>query len=146
MASPKGHAPYNTKGEGGRPKRFTDEFIENEAEEFLKWMKQPKSVWYETFAYERGYTAQCLSEWAKINDRFREVYQISQTWQKQRLLSGSLFNELNSSITKLVLANTIGWTDKQEQKFSGDAVNPLSFILTMADGKTKDLIDDQEEE
>src|SRR5271157_6085010 len=123
MPAPKGHAPYNKNGEGGRPKRFTDEFIEKEALAFLEWMKKPDSIWYEGFALERGYSPVLLSEWAKDNKRFNEVYKISQSWQKNKLIRGGLLNKFNSSITKLVLANTIGWTDKQQ--VSGDSANPL---------------------
>jgi hypothetical protein len=61
------------------------------------------------------------------------------------LIRGGLLNKFNPSITKLVLANTAGWTDKQESKVSGDAVNPLAFILQSVDGTTKELVNDEHE-
>lgn len=39
----------------------------------------------------------------------------------------------------LVLANTCGWADKQQ--VSGDSVNPLSFLLELADGSSKDPVE-----
>lgn len=146
MPAPKGHPPYNTEGEGGRPKKYTDEFIEKEAEAFLQWMQDPKSMWYEDFATSRGYSPNQLSIWAKENKRFSCVYEQSQFWQKSLLLRGGLLNKFNASITKLVLANTVGWSDRVESRLSGDAVNPLSFVLQTIDGTTKDLINDDVEE
>ena len=142
MPAPKGHPPYNINGEGGRPKKFTKEFIEKEAEAFLEWMQRHESVWYESFAVERGYDPGYLSLWAKENKRFSQVYALSQGWQKAKLISGGLLNHYNSSITKLVLANTVGWTDKQQ--VSGDAVNPLAFVLNKIDGTSKELVDESE--
>lgn len=142
MPAPKGHEPYNTNGEGGRPKTHTEEFINAEAEAFLKWMEIEDSVWYESFAFERGYTPDKFTLWAKTNERFHEAYKISQSWQKQKLLKGSLFGKYNASITKLILANTIGWTDKQQ--VSGDGVNPLAFLMKESSNSTKELVNDTE--
>jgi len=142
MPAPKGHAPYPGCETGGRPKKYTAEFIENEADKFLEWMNDPKSMWYEDFALSRGYDPDQLSLWAKENEKFSGVYKRSKAWQKSLLVRGGLLNKFNSAITTLVLTNTTGWSSKQESKISGDAVNPLSFILQNVDGKTKDLIDD----
>ena|SRR5271167_4373417 len=142
MGAPKGHPPYNKNGEGGRPIKYTDEFIENEAEEFLKWMNKPESIWYETFATERGYHPEQFTLWAKSNKRFSEAYKYSQGWQKQKLLCGSLLNKYNSNITKLILANTIGWTDKQQ--VSGDSANPLAFLMKESPQSSKELVNESE--
>ena len=76
MPAPKGHEPYNKNGEGGRPKKYTDEFIANEADKFLEWMSDPKSMWYEDFALSRGYDPDLLSLWAKENERFSGVFSL----------------------------------------------------------------------
>jgi len=145
MPAPKGHAPYPGCETGGRPKKYTKEFIEKEAEAFDKWMKIETSLWYEDFAMERGYDPDQLSIWAKENEKFSGVYRRSQAWQKSLLIKNGLLNKFNSSITKLVLANTCGWTDKTESKFSGDSANPLAFILSSVDGTTKELVNDDQE-
>lgn len=141
MPAPKGHEPYNKNGEGGVSKKYTPEYIEKEATAFLEWMSRPDSIWYESFAIERGYHPNRLSEWAKVNERFACVYELSQAWQKSRLITGGLLNKYNANITKLVLSNTIGWTDKQQ--VSGDASNPLACILENIDGSTKDLVNNE---
>jgi hypothetical protein len=127
MPAPKGHAPYAGCEKGGRPTKYTDEFIEREADAFIEWLSKEDSVWYESFCFERGYTPDMLSMWAKTNEKFSGVYRLSQAWQKQKLITSGLLSKFNSNIVKLVLANTIGWTDKQQ--ISGDSANPLACIL-----------------
>lgn len=140
MPAPKGHKPYSGCETGGRPKKYTKEFIENQAEAFEAWMKEKNSLWYEDFAMERGFDPNLLSLWASENEKFSGVYKRAQFWQKSLLIRGGLLNKFNASITKLVLANTTGWSDRVESKLSGDAVNPLAFILQDVDGKSKELV------
>lgn len=141
MPAPKGHAPYPGCEQGGRPTKYTKEFIEEEAIAFEEWMRLPNSIWYESFAVERGYDPNLLSLWAKENEKFSGVYRLSQGWQKAKLIQGGLLNTYNASITKLVLANTCGWTDRQQ--VSGDATNPLAFLLNSIDGASKELINNE---
>ncbi len=140
MPAPKGHPSYNINREG-RPKKYTKEFIEKEAAEFLLWMEKKDSIWFERFAVSRGYNPDLLSMWAKENEIFHGVYKISQAWQKMKLIEGGLLNRFNSAIVKLVLSNTIGWTDKQQ--ISGSAENPLQFLIDQSDGSSKDLVEDE---
>lgn len=147
MPAPKGHAPYPGCETGGRPKKYTSEFIEAEADAFEKWMddKSGKNLWYEDFASGRGYDPNLLSLWAKENEKFSGVYTRAQSWQKSLLIRGGLLNKFNASITKLVLANTVGWTDRVESKVSGDSTNPLAFILRNVDGTSKELVNGEQE-
>lgn len=140
MPAPKGHAPYKGCEKGGRPTKYTKDFIENEADAFVVWMKREKSIWYKDFALERGYLPDQLSEWAKVNEKFSRVYKQSQEWQQSLLIKGGLLSKFNSNITKLVLGNTCGWTDKQQ--IAGDPRQPLEFLIKGIDGGSKDLVDD----
>ena len=141
MAPPKGHLPYPGSEEGGRPIKWNDEAIEIEAEAFWEWLQRPDSIWFESFAVERGYSPDFLSRWAKINDKFSRVYVFAKGWQKSRLVQGGLKNQFNSGFCKFVMSNTCDWSDKQH--LTGDSNNPLSFVLNNIDGKTKDLIDER---
>lgn len=142
MPAPKGHPPYPGGETGGRPKKYTPEFIEKEADAFIEWMGREDSIWYEDFALQRGYSPSLFSEWAKENERFSAVYEKAKSWQKSLLVKGGLLNKFNSNIVKLVLFNTVGWSEKQETKLSGDAANPLAFVLGAIDGTTKELKND----
>lgn len=141
MGAPKGHEPYPGCETGGRPKKYTEEFIEKEAEAFDEWIKKPNSPWFEDFANQRGYSPDYLSVWAKENEKFLGVYDRAKALQKSVLVKGGLTNEFNSNFTKFVMYNVCGWSEKSEQKISGDAVNPIAFLMQQVDGKSKDLID-----
>jgi hypothetical protein len=141
MPAPKGHKPYPGSEKGGRPKKWTDDLIEKEADAFEQWMQLPDSIWYEDFALEREFHPDYLSEWAKTNEKFCRVYKKSQAWQKSKLLKGGLLNKYNAGFTKFVMGNTCGWYEKTQ--ISGDAANPLEFLLEKVDGRSKELVDDQ---
>jgi len=146
MASPVGHAPYNKNGEGGRPKIYTDEFIEKEAIEFEKWMQQPDSLYFKEFAFLRGYSSKCFSEWEQVNQRFSETMSRVREWQEFRISKGALLNELNPSFSKFFMSNVSGWSERTESKISGDSVNPLSCLLVKIGGQSKELVDEQVED
>ena len=61
-------------------------------------------------------------------------------WQECKIVEGALFNKLNSNFAKFAMANLSGWSDKQQ--LSGDASNPLAFLMQKIDGTTKDLVHD----
>jgi DNA-packaging protein gp3 len=145
MAAPKGHPAYNKNNPGGRPREWTDDLIEKEADMFREWLNQETNIWFEKFAIERGYPDSYLIEFSKRNEKFRAVYEYAKSWQKTKLVTGGLLNEFNSNITKLVLFNTCGWSDKQETKISGDAANPLKCLLDKADGISKEFVKDEPE-
>ncbi|CUI17981.1 hypothetical protein PNK_2385 [Candidatus Protochlamydia naegleriophila] len=141
MVAPKNHAPYPGCELGGRPQKYNQEDIENLANEFLIWLKKPENLWFKDFCLEKDIDPDLLSEWAKKNQKFNGVYKLAKHQQEARLIKGGLMNLYNASIVKLVLANAHGWnTDRQQTQVSGDATNPLSFLLKKADGESKDLV------
>ena len=101
MSAPKGHPPYAGCEKGGRPPKYTKEFIESEADAFLEWMNREDSLWYKDFALERGYLPDLLSEWAKINEKFSRAYKRSQAWQQSKLVKGGLLSQYNAGFTNL---------------------------------------------
>jgi hypothetical protein len=138
-------APIGNKralGHGfGRPKIYDDPFIEKEASAFIDWMLNPENIWYEDFALERGYSPQRLYEWAKINPIFSETFDTIRSMQKSKLVKGGLKEDFNAGFTKFVMANACGWYEKQQ--ISGDAANPLQFLLEKADGTSKELVSNE---
>jgi hypothetical protein len=145
MPSPKGHTPYPGCETGGRPRRYSQQDIENYADEFKKWLNDPNHVWFKDFCLDNDIDPDLMSEWAQENDKFNGVLKLAKHRQESRLINGGLLNVYNGSIVKLVLGNAHGWSEKQETKLSGDAVNPLSFVLETIDGGTKVLVDDEQE-
>jgi len=140
MPAPKGHPPYPGCETGGRPKRFTTEFIEAEAEAFEGWSKRKDVLWYEDFASERGYCPSNLSVWAKENEKFRQAYTRMYFWQKSLLVRGGLLNKFNSSVTRILL-NKFGFEEQPKivNVVGGDTVDAR---IKKQDGSTKDLVDE----
>lgn len=146
MPAPKNHLPYPGCERGGRPRRFSTEDIESFADEFKKWLNDPSHVWFKDFCLDRDINPDLMSEWAEENEKFGGVYKLARHRQESRLVNGGLMNAYNGSIVKLVLSNAHGWkTDKVENKISGDAVNPLQFLLEKADGGSKEFVKDESE-
>jgi hypothetical protein len=137
MPAPKGNT-YAAGNSGPPPSKYTAEFIENEAKAFILWFSQPDNIYFKRFALERGYPPDELANFAKKNEVFKRAYLFAKEWQECKIVEGALFNKLNSSFAKFAMANLSGWSDKQQ--VSGDAVNPLAFLLQKADGQSKDLV------
>jgi len=143
MPAPKGHPNYNTEGHG-RPPKYSKEDIERYAEKFKAWLIDPSHVWFKDFALDHDFDPDYLSEWADENENFRGVYRQAKHRQISRLVNGGLLSAYNSAIVKLVLGNAHGWSERTETKLSGDAVNPLAFVLKEIDGTTKELVNDED--
>lgn len=145
MPAPKKHKPYNTQGEGGRPRRYSTEDIERYADELLKWIKNESNFWVKDFCLERDIDPDFMAEWAKENQRFNGAYRLAKHFQESRIFKGSMLDQYNSAMSKFALTNNHGWTDKTETKLSGDAVSPLSFILKEVDGTSKELVNENDQ-
>ncbi len=147
MPAPKGHAPYPGCETGGKPKVHTQEFIEKEAEALIEWLNKKKmNLFAEDFAYERGYSYKRLLDFSKVNEKFEAAYDHFIHKQKTALMKGSLTKEFAHPMCALILGHSHGIVAKTEQKVSGDAANPLAFILKDVDGTTKDLVTESDEE
>jgi DNA-packaging protein gp3 len=140
----KGHPPYNINGEGGRPRKYTLDDIERFADELVDWMKNESRFWFKDFCLERGIDPDLMSKWARENDNFNIAYKLAKGLQESRIFKGSMTDTFNAGMAKFALMNNHGWSDKQETKVSGDAVNPLAFVLEQIDGKSKELVDARE--
>ena len=143
MASPKGHAPYNKNGEGGRPPKFSDEQVDIFADEFLEWLKEDKNVWMKNFCLERDINSDCMSEWCNRSERFRGAYLIGKQKQEAKIFEGGLIGKYNSNIVKLALTNHHGWAERTESKISGDSQNPLQCIIDKVSSKKGEDEEDQ---
>lgn len=144
MGAPKGHAPYNKNGEGGRPKIYTEEFINIEADTLEEWIKIKDNLFLEDFAYERGYDAQRLTEWPKVNKRFAVATERFKQKQKTALLKGSLKKQYHFPAASLILGHYHGIYAKTEQKVSGSSDDLIQATLKKADGNSKELVNESE--
>lgn len=143
MASPKGHAPYNKNGEGGRPHAHTIDQIEGYALEFMDWLDVEDNFWIKDFLLDKRIDPSYMSEWADRSDRFRQAYLLGKQKQESKIIKGGMIGKFNSNIVKLALTNHHGWSDKVEQKITGDAQNPLQCIIDRVSSKKDENGEDQ---
>lgn len=136
MAAPKGNK-FAEGNSGPPPSKYTREFIEKEAVAFIEWSRNPDNLYFKRFALERDYPPEVLSQFAEKNEVFAQAYRLSKAWQECKIVEGALLNKLNSNFAKFAMTNIAGWTDKQQ--ISGNAANPLAFLLQKADGQSKEL-------
>lgn len=142
MASPIGHPPYNKNGEGGRPRIYTKEFVDNEASILEEWLNEKgiDNVFAEDFCLERGYHTGRIDEFIKISDRFALAYKFLKMKQKMELIKGGLKRKYAHPMCALTLSANHNMYLKSEQTLSGDAANPLGCIISIINGTSKDLV------
>ena len=70
MPAPLGHTAYNVNDEGGRPKIFTKEVLDNFADLLEKWTEKKDNIFVEQFCYEHKIRKAKIAIWAKENERF----------------------------------------------------------------------------
>jgi hypothetical protein len=145
MAAPKGHKPYNTKGEGGRPTIYTDAVIEKYADDFKEWLKDPTHIWFKDFALDNDFDPDLLGIWAKKNVRFSGVLKMAKHKQESKLFNGGLTNSFNSNIVKFTLNVHHDWVEKKQTIHSNDPDSPVPNWIIATAGETKDLVIDESE-
>jgi len=129
MAAPKG-VVYNVDGLGGRPKKYTEDFINEQADKLIAWFNEsPNNIYFEEFTLSQGINPNRMSEWADCNDKFSVALQIGQRIQELRLKKGATFKELDCNFTKFILINNHGYKDKTEATINGDILDPFANVL-----------------
>jgi hypothetical protein len=142
MPAPKGHPPYPGCETGGRPKKYTKEFMENEAELLREWMKDKNNIFIGDFCFDRDYGEARIDEFVKTNEKFSEVYSKFKLRQKTEIIKGGLKRRFAHPMCALLLSNCHDMYLRTEQKTVGEVSNPLAFALQSVDGTTKDLVNE----
>lgn len=111
-----GGVPYkdaNTKQRknapgAGRPLKYTDEWIDNEADILLEWIKKDEGVYIGSFAVERGYCRQNLSEFAQKSSKFSDAMERARLWQEDKFIRNGLTKEWDGAHVRYVMARVCG--------------------------------------
>lgn len=143
MGAPKGHAPYNKNGEGGRPKIWTDERLDLEADALEKWILDKKeNIFIQRFCLERKLPERELHLWINRHKRFSDAYNDLKTKQKVCLFEGGLTKKFAHPMCALLLSNYHDMFIKTEQKITSENTHTFGGIMELIDGQTKDLINE----
>lgn len=135
MAAPKGN--QYAKGHGfGRPKIWTDDAIENEASELMKWADSDQNLWIKDFAHLRGYSPQRYAEWRKSNKVFSDAFEYAKDKQERKFFMGALNKDMDMVFVKYFMPRVLNdrpvWLEsfgKEEKETK--ASDLLEFIGTL---------------
>jgi len=119
----------NRQGEGGGPpKKYTQDFIEKEADLLVEWSKKEDSLFLRDFAYERGYNPNRLQEFAKENKKFAGALEQAKDNQERRLLSAAMKKEVDMTWLKYALPRLL--QDRPYLKASWDSQEQQTVVQT----------------
>lgn len=113
--------PKGVKNPVGCPLKYTPEFISNQADKILVYVKEcldkKLPIHLNRFSYLQGYAAQRISDFAKSgNEKFLEAYNCLKSAQEYDLFEGALTNRYDSGFAFRALKNVSGWRDEQHVK------------------------------
>lgn len=122
------------KGLPGRPTKYNKK-IEQDALDYVTRLEELGHVIPSRagLCCYLGIAKSTSYEWEKEHPRFSDALRAVEVMQEHMTLNGSLANQLNSTIAKLVLSNNHGYTEKS-------AVDNTSSDGSMSPGATQDEV------
>ena len=148
MASPKGHPAYNIFGESGRPPIYTEEFINNQADMLIEWLKDDNNIFFKDFLLDQHILPENMALWADKNERFSVAYQYAKHKQESKLKKGALNKGYDVGFTKFLLVNNHGvgkYSDKTETHTTSESKTKVVMAIEDAMDTSKGLIDDEDQ-
>jgi hypothetical protein len=115
------------KNLGGRPKKYTEEFLNKELKAFYEWMKLPESVYFKNFSLERGYSPNRLNEFAEEHAGFSVALEYARDWQQGRLIQLGLFKKTDAGLTKFLLSAVHSMYDHSKTEEKPQTLN-VNFV------------------
>lgn len=115
MAAPVGNK-YALGNKGGRPEKYSDEWLKSEAKALLNWLEDDKHIFLGTFARERGYCRQNFEDYCKKSKEFSDAMLLAKAWQEEKLLVGALTRAFDAGQVRYTMARVCS----QEWKASWD--------------------------
>lgn len=119
MPAPKGHPPYNKKGqEGGRPGLDRERLMK----EFVEWAKDnPEALTVPCFCAPRGFSSDTMITWANEDETFRQAYNTGKELIGINRLKATLVNKQNdedkNKLDKSIYMQTIGNYDRDVRNY-----------------------------
>lgn len=125
--------------DGGRPRDWTPDLIEEKRIALEKWIENPKNYFFTSFLNQENLFKEQIERFCNYSPEFRSTYQRALGIQEQRLVELAITKKHDGNFTKFVLANKAGWKERQE--VSGDAANPMVVIMDRIAQSAKDPLD-----
>ena len=123
----------------GRPLEWTEERINIEADFLIDWINNEDSYFLTQFMNQRDLDPKLLATFSERSPKFHQAFEKAKRIQEERLVNLAVFKKGDPGFIKFILQNKAGWKEKQE--VSGDAQNPLAFILEKIGKNSKEPIE-----
>ena len=122
----------------GRPLKYTQEYIEKEADIMTDWFKIPGNIYFIDFVVDREYGPEYISIFSKENHKFSQACARAKLRQESHLMKAGLSRTYDSSFCKFTMQNVCKWSDKQTvvHETTESAIHPS------ANNTSADLIND----
>lgn len=95
-------------------KEWTDEAIEQLADEMYDWFQDKNNFWISDFAINQMVNRQRFSEFANKNEYFNFIYEQVKLIQESKLVKMGLSKTISSAMPIFALKNVAGWKDSVE--------------------------------
>lgn len=105
--------------------RWTPAKIEEMAANLLKFMENPKNVFFKAWAIQEGIPGTYLVRFAEMSERFAEALERASDIQELRLLQGGTDGTLHHAITKLILCSKHNYTDRSDLAVTPVPAKPI---------------------
>ena len=138
--------PKSCRFPGGRPRSMSLEEENDLSDELIEWMKKDGNIFFQEFFLEKNLYSSWINKIADRNPYVNESLLIAKEIQETKLMKGGLLDpRFNVGMAKFILVNRHkdNFAEKTETKVTGTLEHTASVFLSNADGKTKDLIDEE---
>ena len=108
-------------------KKYTEKFIEQERLALEEWMYKEDSLFFEDFAFSRGYSRQRLSEFEKKSEVFSDTITRARTGVIARLKKGGIFPQktgMNPGFVRFCLSMNYDESKMQQADSQQDKKKP----------------------
>lgn len=113
----------------GRPKKWTTEAIEAEAEALLEWFREDNNrFWLKKFAIEREYPSEYLSRFASESEVFSQALKMAKDIQEYRLVEKGFSKDTATAMAIFALKNVTNMRDNPENT-EFDKVNKIADFI-----------------
>jgi hypothetical protein len=132
---------YGGPNGGGRTEIYTEEWLETELTEMVKWMSKEKNIYYKDFCCERGYAYKRLVEAVDKYPRFSEIMETIQQMQECKYMKGGLTKKFAEGMCTRALTR-MGVFDSATSVIIKKESDPVSIAFNEAMGNSKNLVAD----
>lgn len=126
------------KKKNGRPKKYTDELIEQYADDLIDWFSQPANFWLKDFAIAKGFSWDSFKEVGTKNEKFILALKKARDMQESKLVKMGFSKKFNPAMAIFALKNVAGWRDKTETDLSKETIQAVEVIIRHSRNEIKD--------